>query len=305
MSTSKEFANFLEELRKSRNFSREQLTEGIISLRQYYRFINGESSLRNETVSALLDRMEINPFEAYSKYAERENEQHRLLQEVYDLAKSNKYDQALLKFKTIHPMQLTNVREKKLYDFLEIFLLSINDDFDEEITYQEYCELIDYPKVLENNIFTNYELNALVLISEYLVKKNKDYTITNFLYKVLINRNDYYHLHGTDNLINIYANVAKDLGRQTMYTEALDLCEKGIDYSMQTKSFKGLSTLLLTKAITEKHLSLRENYMLTLTRLFSLLRLLDNNALYRAFYNKIESVFNLTESDLIDFKIKK
>jgi hypothetical protein len=302
MSTSKEFANFLEELRKSRNFSREQLTDGIISLRHYYRFINGESSLRNETVSALLDRMEINPFEAYSKYAERENEQHRLLYEVYGLVKASKYSEALSIFKTINPNQISISRHQKLYDFLDIILLSENDDIDEEIRYEELCNLIDYPEILDNNIFTTYELNALILISNYLVKTTQDFTVTNFLYRVLTDTDKYYHLHGSENKIGIFASVAKDMGRQRKYNESLELCKIAYNYSIESNSIKGMPSLLLTKAVTEKHLSLKDDYLLTLQKIFALLKFLDNPALHKIFSQSIMKIFDTEEKELIDWK---
>ena len=45
-----DFAQFIDELRESRNISREKLVDGIISQRQYYRFLNGDSSLKNDII---------------------------------------------------------------------------------------------------------------------------------------------------------------------------------------------------------------------------------------------------------------
>jgi len=56
---SKELCNYLERLRSARNMSQESFTTGITSLRQYRRYLSGESDLPFQVIDQLCDRLGI------------------------------------------------------------------------------------------------------------------------------------------------------------------------------------------------------------------------------------------------------
>ena len=59
MMKSQELCNYLERLRTARNISQESLAQGITSLRQYRRYMNGESEIPFQIIDQLCDRLGI------------------------------------------------------------------------------------------------------------------------------------------------------------------------------------------------------------------------------------------------------
>ena len=59
MVKSKELSNYLERIRTARNISQELFTNGITSLRQYRRYLSGESDIPFQVIDQLCDRLGI------------------------------------------------------------------------------------------------------------------------------------------------------------------------------------------------------------------------------------------------------
>ena len=302
MSKPTKFADFIEEMRKSRNVSRENLTHDIISLRQYYRFINGESSLKNETVSALLDRMEIDPMEAYSRFAEYDNQDHFKLKAIYQLFREFNLEEGFKLFRELDYNSLNSQRNKKMYEYLEIFYLYETGEFSEKVAVDEYIELIDYPNILSNEVITFYEFNALFRISKYMMKAKGDYTVSEFLYTILTNPEKYYLVHRSRFLTSFYAEVGKGLGRSEQYEKSLKLLNEGYKYAIRNGIMSGLAVLLTTKAVTESHMGLIEKRNESLTKLFALLKVQDTESKNKVYEKYVKDVFDMTYNDFIQWK---
>ena len=83
--TSQEFGLFIDNIRNSRNMSREDFVEGILSTRQFQRYLKGESSITNDKIFQLVDKLEMNILNVYKLFINRENTEYKLVHNIYNL----------------------------------------------------------------------------------------------------------------------------------------------------------------------------------------------------------------------------
>lgn len=296
------FAKFIDELRDSRNMSRENFAKGIISIRQYYRYIRGESSLKDETINKLLERLEINSLEAHAKFIHEENVNLKDLNKVYSNIRSLNYKKAERYLSKVDYSSLESNTTKKYYKFLQ-YSLDYYKDYDlKDEAIKSIIELIDYPSILEKDILTFYELSALFFVADYLIKIKNDYRVAEFTYDVLINQEKHYISHMPNNLISLHASSARYLGKIGEFEKSLNIAKIGIQKARQLASYNNLANLLLYKAVSEKNLRLGKDSKESLTRLFSLLKALDDEKKSSTFKKYIQRFFDIKESDLIKYK---
>ncbi len=303
MNDSKEFALYIDHLRKSRNISREDFVKDIVSMRQYYRFISGESSLKNETINSLMEKLEITSLVAYGSFIRQESQVFKELSDVYVLVQGFKFIQARNLFKSIDHSSVISFQHKKFYEFLEIV---IDDHFNKtpkEIQVKKIEKMIDYPNVLNKGILTFIETNCLFYISDYLIRERKDFRVAEHTYKMLTDYDKRYIGQMTNSLATFYSTCARNLGQIGEYEKALFIANEGIKVAKKYGFLNGFTNLLYYKALAERDLEIDNNT--SLIRLFSFLISQDDEEKSKTYSKLIKQHFNITQQDIIDYKQKK
>lgn len=302
MSKTKDFAMFIDELRESRGFTKEDLTEGIVSTRQYHRYVKGDSTLNNHVITALLERLEINTLEVYTRFIRDNDSVYNHLIKIYGLIRTMKYSRAENELNKIIYEEIGSSKNKKFYMLLHyIIQYYCNDDFRNE-SIESIIELIEYPRILEKNIHTFYELTALFFIADYLIKEKNDYRIPKYTYDVLVSVDKHFVFDNPTFLVAFHASCARYLGKIGEFEKSLEIANIGISKSLKLGFHNSLPNLFLYKAVSEKNLYKKSEYKHTLTRLFSLLKMLNNPSTYSTYSDFIEKRFDIKEEDLIRYK---
>lgn len=306
MKNSNEFAHFIDNFRKSRNITREDFVDGIISLRQYYRFIKGDSSLKSESINSLLERLEINTIDLYGQFIKKKNESLKNLIDSYNLISLMEYDKAKVMLAKINESDLQSVQDIK---FLRYLLASLNFHLkleSEEKSMNKIIEIIDYPKILNKDILTFYEITGLFSITTYLIRHKNDYRVAIFTYEVLNDPRKYYVNNMKSSINSFYASASKNLGIIGEIEKSLEMADKGIQEAKASGTITNLPILFYCKALSEYNLNMTSQYQKTLIRLFGLLNVQDDEKKSEFYKKLIVKQFDIKESDLIIYKkIKK
>ena len=304
MSNSNEFAQFIDELRNSRSITREDFVDGVVSLRQYYRFIKGESSLKNESINALLEKLEISSMFAYEKFRRKTDNNYSNLINVYNELYKNNYDEAEQLFNTIILSDLSSLSNIKIYDFLKIKLDKQFKRISKKESVERILTMMDYPNILNKDTLSFIELSCIIFVQDDLIKKG-DYRIASYTYDILSKEEELQTTEHKDYILPFQISTIKSLGKIGKYKESLNMSEKLIEEFEVYTALNIYASGIYFKAMNERNLYKDERYKTTLIKLFCLLKSQKNKQFGNEFKDLINKHFNIVESDLITYTVIK
>jgi len=296
-----DFAKFIDELRESRNLTREELVEDIISLRQYYRFIKGESSLKNEIIGSLLDKIGVSHQTAYVLYNTKYNEVLKQLNSVYGFIYNLQYKKANDLLDEIDPTLLETNNQRLHYQIMKQMLAGYLNKTPYNLAAEKVIELINYPNLLDNEFFAHYEIVGVVYILKYLTKQ-KDFRFAYHSYNAITNKSDTLKLVSNQFKIPFYLGTAQMLGFIEEYEKSLKIANLASQSIMKGTDISSLLVSYYLQAISARNMDNTQLMRDNLTKVYSLLRVEGNQTRINEYNNYISKNFNLKESDLIEFK---
>ena len=137
--------------------------------------------------------------------------------------------------------------------------------------------MLDYPKILDKEILTFYELSALFLVTGYLIKYKNDYRVAEFTYNILLHKDKYYMSTMPNALISFYSFSARYLGKIEEYEKSLNIAKIGIKKAKEYDMYTNLPNLYYYKSLSEKNLGMQRESKKTIVHLFSLLNGLNDS----------------------------
>lgn len=188
---------------------------------------------------------------------------------------------------------------KTLYSFCKYFYQR-KKDLTFLFEYKDYvATLINYPKILNFQFLSHYEMLILSNYSQDLPSDERDKVIDK-LTEVLINH-EVTDMNSLDSHLIILYSLIQHHGMKKHFTEALKLCEIGIKISLDYHHHYLIGQLYYFKSLCHNQLNnieLRNEAIVKCVQLFDM----DNNQNLRDhFYKLIEKDFEL---DLKDVMIK-
>ncbi len=295
-----DFAKFIDEIRESRKMSREELVDGILSIRQYFRFIKGESSLKNQTISELLERLEIADVVSYEYFKRRNDDNFVKLKEIYQYVFKNDLKTANKMISDFDESTLELSSNKKFFSFIKEYLGQQQELWSYETAVQRVLDLIEYPDVLDKQVHSFVEKTALVYATNYLLKQ-KDFRISTYYYNLVKKEIDT-KTHDEEYRIAFRVMAAKSLGYIQEFNKALYILKDTEQQFFKGIEFMPMITLYYYKALVERDMYDDETYKRSLRKMYCLINLLDDRTQTEKIEQSVERLFNIKEVELIQFK---
>jgi len=293
-----DFGAFLDSLRKSRNMSREEFIEDIMSLRQYQRYVNGESSLNNDKLFRLIDRTGMNFLTVHRLYIIRNSEQQPILNSIYKEIISDNYNSAKKLIKQISEDALNDEYAKSFFELCKLILHRRTNTMPSNLIVDKLKKLIGYPDCMKNEIISFVEYIAYLDISNHSLDSNDSLKIVNFLYKKIKEDNLVSDSSQILYLPSTYSHIASKLGVFKEYEKALVIAQKGIDFCLRFDSLNSLALLFYYKAISLQYLGKREDALISAKKTFSILFVENKENKTLNFIKSFEKNFNMKASEL-------
>lgn len=301
---SKELAMFFDTIRYQRGMTQLDFVEGIISIRQYRRYLSGESKMTQDVINQLSRRLGFKPEHIILDFeASRVNEMKLLIQFYnaivnYDQEKQKIYAERLEKTELIDPYNklfLKYAYEMKKY-------------YEKKITEAEFVqsasEIIDYPNILKRDILSANEIVTLATLLTFKSFEGKEVVASRI--KILLEKPNL--MISGDNSSLIYTcmvRLSTYYGIQEKYQEVIDICLVGAKNALEQNSFYLLDYFYYNLSLAYHYLNqidIRDEY---LYRLFIVLEIALNKAKYKKFKDLVEEDYQINFEDFIHDYMKK
>ena len=295
----REFGLFIDGLRLDRNMSRDDLCEGIISLSQYKRYLRGDTSIPNNILVLIADRLKFSISELHLLYRHRTDIQHNSILEIYSLIRIQKYQEAYNIASKMKDEIIVSDYNKLFFDFCLINIQYHLKLVSEIHVLGLYSRLIDYPECVKNDSFNWVELNTLLQIV-LISAKMDNYEPSQMMFSLLTSPT--FQFAASDNfnyMPTIYSNLSQILGIQEKYHQVIETTNSGINYCRKHETFSSLSMLYLMNSFAYFDLDLVEEAMVSAKKAFIQLFIEDKPDKFNRFKISFENKFEIKLEELI------
>lgn len=301
---SKELAMFFDTIRYQRGLTQLDFVEDIISIRQYRRYLSGESKMTQDVINQLSRKLGFKPEHIILDFeASRINEMKLLIQFYnatvnYDWDKQKIYAERLEKTEIVDPYNklfLKYTYEMKKY-------------YEKKITEPEFVKnaslIIDYPNILKRDILSAFEIVTLATLLTFKSFDGKEVVASRI--KTLLENPQ--HMISGDNSSLIYTcmvRLSTYYGIQERFQDVIDICLVGVENTLEHNSFYLLDYFYYNLSLAYHYLNqieLRDAYIY---KLFIVLETAINEAKYKKFKNLVESDYDIKFEDFIHAYMKK
>ena len=291
--TSRDFGLFIENIRVSRKILQEDFVDGILSKRQYQRYLKGESAISNEKMIKLVDKLELEFFSVYNRYLKSSDIEHKMVNELYNFIISLEFKKSFELVKEYKDYKFETTYYMKLFELYSALIKHKLKRISNSMAISIFEKSIGYPKTLKNDTLNFIELTALLYISQITKDHDELKTISTKLYHVL----KYNKLSDFDNkdgrLATVYSTLSKVFGFQQEYDKVIFLANKGIEICEHHRTFISLSHLYYYSALAYLRLNKDELALNFARKAFFTLEIENNPIKYKSFISIFEKQFKV------------
>ncbi len=296
---SRDFGLFIDGLRIDRNLSREDLTDEIISLSQYKRYLRGAASIPNSILIQLADRLKFSISDIYLMYRSRSDNQYKKISNIYIKIKENKFKEAMELANRLRDEVILSDYNKLYFDFCYITIQHNLNMVSDIHVLGMYSNLIDYPKCSKNDSFNWVEINTLMSIVT-ISAKMENYEPSKIMYETMISDKFASSYSGDLNFLPvIYSNLAQILGIQAEYNSVVALTRKGIEYCKRYEISASLSKLFMFNALAYSDLNKMDEAKSSAKKAYMQLYIEGDSALIKHYSDRIEKRFEISIEELL------
>ncbi|MGS0971698.1 MAG: hypothetical protein ACVCEJ_00420 [Candidatus Izemoplasmataceae bacterium] len=288
---SQALVSYIEKIRYGRNISQEQMLNGIISIRQYRRYLYGKVEIPFGVFAQLAMRLNVSPKNLILEFEEEKNKEKRLIIEYYNAVGS--YDEKKID-ELYHKIDKDNIIDSEqlvFFNSANIIHLYNQGKLSKKEVADTHKDLVGYPKILSNKILTDNEMYLLGTISQY-DPETKQVIMEKF---ETIFHTDELVVSG-DNIVT-YTQVlfwlAKYTGSLKQYNKTIEYSNMGIKYNTQFKSRYLMSYFYYFKSLSHYRIGNQIKYEKALYKTILYLELESSQSRTEHFYETIKKDLNI------------
>lgn len=280
---------YIEKIRYGRNISQEKLLEGIVSIRQYRRYLYGEVEIPFSVLAQLASRMNISPDKLFIEFEEEKNSIRRMILSFYNSVSSLDIESAQKWYDKIGDEKILDGEQKLIFESATANFRYLCKDIDKSEMLRIQKRIVDYPNVLNNKIFTDSEMVVLGTIFDSSEEEHLE--ILERFEKIFL-REDF-HISG-DNaapMIQIVFWLGKYYGRKKNYKKTIQYCKFGIKQNKMLKTFYLMEYFNYFLALSYLRLGEMEKYKESVYETILYLELIPEK-------NRVDRFYKIIKKDL-------
>ncbi|BCR35862.1 hypothetical protein [Mariniplasma anaerobium] len=296
---------YIERLRIARHISQETFLHEIVSIRQYRRYLKGESDIPFSVISQLTTRLGMKTDTILREFEVAKIEETSKMNNLYNLAVNYDHKKFSELAKTIsidHIIEPTNV-------LLYKHSIMLNNYYSRKISVEQMRqmskELVNYPFVLEQGVLNTMELLILTFLIDVLPTEDQ----TKIIEKITEYLNDSRVIVSGGNekvLTLILARLAKNSGILESYDQVIKFCNLAINRNKSLISFYIMDYLYYYKSLAYYKLGDQKKFEESLTKCFNILEFEGNETKTKKFINLINDDYNIDfQNYILDLYAKR
>jgi|AntAceMinimDraft_18_1070375.scaffolds.fasta_scaffold00949_13 transcriptional regulator with XRE-family HTH domain len=289
---SMELSNYLEKIRFGRNVSQEEFVSGIVSIRQYQRYKNGDSVIPYEKIDQFAEKLGISTKKLLAEFEHEKGMQYTKINQFYNAVANNDYKNALNLKKDLDGDLIISEEGRRYFEHANIVFKYYSREFTLEEVINKVSDLINYPEILKQQYYTDVEVLILsFLLSVFTGKQqemllNKLNTLFESTESIMTGDSEYIYTL-------ILMRIAKTFGIKRDYPRVIYYCELGIERGIQHKQYYLWEYFFYYKSLAHYALGQKEAFDDSLLRCFNVLNMEGNHAKIEKFTALIEKDFSI------------
>lgn len=249
MSIFTQYIYHIDELRRESKYRATDFCDGICSDRQYRRYLSGEQIVTQIKLHLFCEKLGLSPNDFYNSFNRKDREETVSITKIYWKILVGKYLVAEENLIKLRNHKFINIQSKRFYQFCIIRVNQLTNKISKMLAFDQYKELINFPKCLEKNTIDFVDVIAIHRIAQIEYELNDDKALK-FLYRILFDRNMLYVSSNTSYVLpTIYNGVTKILVMKELYVEAEKIASIGINYCIEITDFHALCNLYYAKSV--------------------------------------------------------
>jgi transcriptional regulator with XRE-family HTH domain len=295
---SKELCVYLERLRAARNISQEAFTDEVVSLRQYRRYLSGESDIPFQIIHQLTAKLSVKTDTLLRDFDFAKVIETDSIIKMYNHVVNYNFEEYVKLYNEIPLDQIIENNNRLLYQYSHILYQYLSKKITKEETAQANIKLVNYPKVLNQQIITAIEMLILSSLLDFLDESHHE--------KIFEKIEDFIENQSmmiSDSVANIYifvlAKLAKYVGIKEDYHNVIRYCNLAIEKNTDSMSYYLMEYFYYYNALSYYNLEDYENYEKYLVLCFNVLQFDSNQKKIEKFTNLIDADFDIKFEDFV------
>jgi hypothetical protein len=300
----KEFTTYLEIQRTLLKVTQEAFVSDIVSVRQYRRYLRGLSIIPESLLRLFASRLDTTVDRLIHHFEETKAEQKKAIHDFHNSIVNYDYKVASLLRKKIDRRHIILSDSQLVYDFallLEKFQLKKLSSSD---IIQNIMVLVGYPEVLNASSLSSATVLVVSSLMNYPEFKDQERLIdrlmtylkqTEIIYSSQIDRN----------YVLTLFRISRYHGVQEDYTKVIELCDMGIQYSLDRMSMYMLDYFYYFKALAYHKLNNLSQYEEMVFKCYTLVHSIGTPAKVKKFTDMIETDFKISLDEFSIYYIRE
>ncbi len=295
---------YIDHLRSLKNISQDQFVEGVISLRQYHRYIAGKSSFPYSLFEPLSKKLNISFDIILENFQMDKKLENKLIIEYYHATLNHNLDLAETIKRKINTSNFYSNPSLLLYNHTEDLCLFERNQISDIEMLSRTLSLIDYPNVLNVALLNIYEF--LILSSLLTANTFKDKTTLYHKLVSIINDDTMVltNKHHSVYLLSLYR-LSRYSSSIENYEDSIKFAKMIVAYNKEIHSFLYLDHAYLLIAVGYHRLNKISLFHKSLINLYHVIKTIDSPSLIESYKKKIYNIFKIDYKSFVLEYIKK
>lgn len=295
---SRKISIFLDRVRQQKKITLESFTKDIVSIRQYKRYLYGESDIPHKVLVLLTERLDTNPTTILREFDKAKFDQLQSLFGFYNLVVTYNFNEAK-KFQKENSLDsIFDDKHKIFYQISSHLLQFYLKNESQFFCAEEISKLINYPKIIKQGILDFVDIMGLSILLTFISSDKKD-EILDKLYNVLLHKDVAYLGDNVYTEQFILLKLAKEYGIKHENERVITLCTKGINTNKKNFSYFNLDYFYYYCALAHRNLKDMKKAHEALKLSYISLLIQNNKQNLDKFLKLFKEDFNLTEQNIL------
>lgn len=226
---SKELSRYIESLRKRRNIDLDTFNKDIVSIRQYKRYLSGDSEMPYRAFILFAERLGFNPVKIQGDLELQKEEESKRIEEFYNQVIRKNYEKAEQAMNSVDSNNFLLPELEVYYKTTVVLLHYFRDNKPPSDCRDEIFDIIDYPNILKKDLYEQTELLVLSLLLMFAEGKDKSRILDKLNEQLMKEKitlgNEYYAR------LYVLLRVTREYGIAGDNDKVIQLCLKALEAS--------------------------------------------------------------------------
>ncbi len=293
---SQSLAIYLDQLRVMKNMTQEEFTNGIVSMRQYRRYLRGESDVAPYLFEQLSERLGLNLEYLVFEFRTKTFKEIQLANEFHNAVMNKDVKKVTKMLETFNETTIKNRNNLLIFKYASSVYYYDAGMFPLSSLVERIKSIINYPDILKHKAFSSTEiiiLSSLLVYNEFDEKEHIVSILTDYINDKIPFISGY---NKNSMLLSLYriADYQKRYGNPKLL---LDYAQKGIKLCLNLQSIYLLEDFYMFQALAYKLLNKQDEIYPILCKLRCVLALKGDEMKLKRYASYIKRDFNIDDFD--------